>query len=268
MKSLIAKIESGLRLETYDPTEFEFLCAFLRVAAVLMAWTSQADLVSFHQSQSLLQLGVGTLFLIFGALSLIGAGGPVATILFAGTLVLNRQVLGFMDARPDLLYHHTTALAMILFFISFGPSFRRLTLFPRATPPTWSPSELLFLVRLLVVTIYLFASFHQLNAFFSGRAVLQSYVMTTYTGSLGAIRPEHQPLFTALNFLEGFFLLAVAIGLLVPRLRRPAIFSAIVFHIAVYPVFAVHVFSLLMIVLLVSFLSRDELHALLTRIRG
>lgn len=268
MTSLTAKILKRLRFEDEKLGSYEFFCAFLRVAVVLMAWTSHADLLSFHQIQSALQLVIGAGFLLVSLFALIGLGGPAATLACAALLVADRQILGVHDLRPELLYQHTTALATILFIVSFMPSFRHLSLFPGRGLPLWTRSQAFFLLRLLTIVIYAFAAFHKLGAFLTGQPMFMAIFAMTYTGSAGLVGPDRIPFFEALTLVQAFVEAAIVIGLLWPKTRFTTVIFAMVFHLALYPVLPVHVFSVLMIVLLLTFLEPERLDGLIARIRG
>lgn len=265
---MIAKISSRLGFESFDDETFEFYCGFLRVAFVLLAWTSQADLLSPYNVETLSQLSVGFLFLLTSFLTAIGFGGGISALMLAVSLMLSRQWLGFYDARPDLTYHHTTALATVFAILAFSPSFNRISFFPRKAKGLLSSLDILFLLRLLTVVIYFFAACHKLSAALAGTQNMMSFFVTIYTGSLGAIRPEHQSLFYSLTVLNAFFELGIAAALLIPRTRKAAIVIGVAFHLALYLALPVHVFSLLMIALLTSFLDRESLAALVARLRG
>jgi hypothetical protein len=246
--------------------------ALVRMGLALVAWSRLAGGMMPMQNTSPERLLLGAWFYVSSLALFVGWRSQLAAFLLGAQILTLRIHYGFTEHVEPWTHHHIHALGLATMALSFTPCGRsysvdRWLALRRGNPPPERGSMLgMHLIVVLLSSIYLWGTYSKGTwAFVRGDRMAQ-ILQTVLLGS-DPLSPVANALVHVASwgtlFLEPF----LAVALWVPRLKVPAILVGIAFHLGIYYLLPVTVFTATTILLFLAALDPDEVHAFLDRLQ-
>jgi hypothetical protein len=246
--------------------------ALVRIGLALIAWSRLAGGMMPMQSSSPDRLLLGAWFYLSSLALFVGFRSQLAAFLLGTQILTLRIHYGFVEKMEGYTHHHIHALGLAIFLLAFAPcgksySLDRWLALRRGEHPPERGNVLgMHLIVVLLSSIYLWGTYSKATpAFLHGDRmvqILQSVVFGSDRLPAAAVWAMHLLAWGTL-LLEPF----LAIALWVPRLRLPAVLLGITFHLGIYYLLPVTIFTATTILLYLAAFDPDEVHRLIDRMQ-
>jgi len=252
--------------------------ALIRVGLVFLIWARFGfEMQPFHDPHPPDYLFRVVFFLVTFCMAI----GFLTRYAVAGTaiaLALIYFYYGHAEGKEAWTAHHVYLLLISSCFVLLTPSGRsysvdRWIALNRShtsgqTPPAERGNLLgLRLISLQLVIVYFWAAMDKLDPVFLSGERFQHFLYDFYAGVDFAALPGFEFLCMLLGSGTVILEFTLAFGLLAPPLQRYLIPAGLLFHLLIYLVFPVLTFSLTMVLLYLSFLPADRVHAVIDRLQ-
>jgi len=238
-------------LNRVGPTEGASL---LRIALALIAWAQVGDRLSLAHARDGWDVVLAIAFYCASSCMLVGWRGRLAAGATGLALVAIYHHFGEVHGIEALHRHQSWLLASTVLCLSLSPCHQHLSLDRRRQPlPLDGNLWGLRLIALQLSVVYLFGAIDKTNPAFLSGARLEQIFAEHY---FGAALPEwlsyvSAPVSVGITIFE----YVLAIGLWVPRLRRPLMMLGITMHACFFLLLPVSTFSILSVVLYLAYLE-------------
>ena len=246
--------------------------ALVRIGLALVAWSRLAGGMMPIQSASPERLLLGAWFYLSSLALFVGFRSQLAAFLLGAQILTLRIHYGFDEKMEAYTHHHIHALGLAVFLLALAPcgkSYsldRWLALRRGEHPPERGNMLGMHLIVVLLSSIYLWGTYSKATVAFIQGDRMEQILQTVILGSdpLAAWAVWVTRLFSwGTLFVEPF----MAIALWVPRLRLPAVLLGIAFHLGIYYLLPVTIFTATTILLYLAAFDPDEVHAFIDRMQ-
>ena len=246
--------------------------ALVRIGLALIAWSRLAGGMMPIQSTSPDRLLMGAWFYLSSLALFVGYRSQLAAFLLGAQILTLRIHYGFGEKVEPWTHHHIHALGLATILLSLAPCGRSysidrwLALRRGEHPPERGNMLGMHLIVVLLSSIYLWGTYSKSTmAFVQGdrmAQILQTVVLGSDRLSTAGVWAVRAVSWGTL-FVEPF----LAIALWVPRLRLPAVLVGIAFHLGIYYLLPVTIFTATTILLYLAAFDPDEVHDFLDRMQ-
>jgi hypothetical protein len=246
--------------------------ALVRMGIALLAWSRLAGPMMPLKDLGAQHLVLGTWFYVSSIALFVGWRSQLAAFLLGAQILTLRIHMGYGERVEAYTHHHIHALGLAAILLSLAPCGRSysldrwLALRRGEHPPERGNVLGMHLIVVLLSSIYLWGTYSKSTMAFVHGDRMAQILQTVFLGSdrlSGAQTFVVRLMSWGTLALEPF----LAIGLWVPRLRRPAILLGTTFHLAIYYLLPVTIFTATTILLYLAALDPDEVHDFLDRMQ-
>jgi hypothetical protein len=246
--------------------------ALVRIGLALVAWSRLAGGMMPIQNASPERLLLGAWFYLSSLALFVGFRSQLAAFLLGAQILTLRVHYGFAEKMEAYTHHHIHALGLATLLLAFAPcgkSYsldRWLALRRGERVPERGNMLGLHLIVVLLSSIYLWGTYSKATVAFVHGDRMAQILQTVLLGS-DPLSPLGVWLMRSISWgtllLEPF----LAIALWVPRLRLTAVLLGIAFHLGIYYLLPVTIFTATTILLYLAAFDPDEVHAFLDRMQ-
>lgn len=251
--------------------------SLLRIALVLLIWTELAArfrLVSSLGHEPLQWIAL--ISWVLTPLMLLGVQSQLTTGLVGLLLLVTWQTVGLGQQDHGFASHHYYMLGISTCWLALTPcggsfsvdrwlAVRQARAERRPAPPEHGPLWALWLLRLQIVAMYLYAAWDKSDPYFGNHfeQAMRLHVLG------GDFFPQGvKPLMDVLAYGSVVLEYVLPFALLWRPTRNVALVVGILFHFAIYWTLSVSTFSATMTALYLVFLDPDEVHAFIEDLLG
>ncbi len=239
--------------------------ALIRIGLAALAWSEYGRFFRGHVDLNAGRIAVGWCFYLFSTSMFLGLFSRCSALLTGSVLFVAYFKLGYHGYKSELVHHHTYAMNTLVALLALTPCGRSYSLdrwlalrrasgkgmvLPAESGPLWAVP----LLSLQVSMIYLGGAYDKLHELFLSGGRLQQLFSLYFGSHEGVAIPYFFELMTVLAWATVILEFALAFGLFIPRLHRYLMPAGITFHALIYWSMPVSTFSLMMILMYLSFL--------------
>ncbi len=243
--------------------------ALMRIGMAALAWSEYARFFRGHVDMNGTRIALGLCFYLSSTSMFVGLFSRLSTLLTGAVLSVAYFALGYHGYKDEFLHHHTYAMNTLITLLALTPcgrsysldrwlSVRRAIARGQEPPAESGPLWAVPLLSLQVAVIYSGGAYDKMNELFLSGGRLQQLYSFYFGSHEGVDLPYFFELMTALAWATVALELALAVGLFVPRMRKVLMPVGILFHAAIYWSMPVSTFSLMMILMYLSFLPETD----------
>jgi hypothetical protein len=253
--------------------------ALMRIGLAALAWSEYAHSFRGHVDLNTTRIVIGLLFYVFSTLMFLGVLSRLSTFCTGLTLFISYYELGYHGYRSEFLHYHTYAMNTLIIVLALTPCGRSYSLdrwrslrnaVGHGAPPAaeCGPLWAVPLLSLQVSMVYLGGAYDKANALFLSGGRLQQIYSLYFGSHEGVSIPYFFELMTIMAWATVCLELALAVGLFVPRLQSVLIPAGIAFHALIYWSMPVSTFSLMMVLVYLSFIPEQSVDGFLRIMDG